>query len=250
MSVAIGLSGFAIGVLTGMLGAGPSILTILLLTRVVGLDLDAAVTTSLVVVAVMSLVALAPYAIEGAVAWRPAVGFGLASVTAAFLAGRVASLVPNEVLVVVFLACMLVAATVMLVGRPLAEAKPMRVDARSMAVLAGSGLLIGTITGLVGLGGGFAVVPLLVVFARTPVRSAIGASLLVIAVNTIAGLVGHLPHPEVAWRLAAYLAGTEAMGSVLGVRLSRRMSRTALRRSFAVLMLVAALFLFGHTFLS
>jgi uncharacterized membrane protein YfcA len=232
-----------------MLGAGPSILTVLLLTHLAGLDIDHAIGTSLAVVTLMSLVALAQYVGEGQVVWKPAVCFGLASMTSAFLAGRVASVVPETVLLVLFLLSMMVAAIVMLVRRPLRELGPMRKGGSAALVLAGSGLLIGTLTGLIGLGGGFAVVPVLVVFARTPVRSAIGASLVVIAANTLAGLGGHLPHPPVNWRIAAYLGGAEAMGSVLGVRLSRHMSSTALRHAFAVIMLGAALFLLAHTFL-
>lgn len=243
--------GTGIGVLAGMLGAGPSILTLLLLTQVCGFGVHEAVGTSLVVVAFMSLVALVPYACEGAVFWMPAISFGVASTTAAFFAGRLGSLVPGRVLLVVLLACMVVAGVMMLVRRPLREEEEAaaHTDNRCVAVLAGSGLVIGSLTGLIGLGGGFAVVPLLVLFARTPVRAAIGTSLMVIAINTLAGLAGHLPHPPVAWRMAAYLGGTEAMGSVLGVRLSRSMSRTVLRRSFAGLMLVAAVFLLGHTLL-
>jgi len=246
----IAFLGVCIGILAGMLGAGPSILTVLLLTHVAGLPLDDAIVTSLAVVALMSLVALGPYVLEHAVDWKPAVSFGLASMTAAFLAGHVSRLVPERVLLLVFLLCMMVAGLVMLVRRPLRELQPARVDVRSVAVLAGSGLVVGCVTGLISLGGGFAVVPLLVLFARTPVRSAIGASLLVIAINTLAGLAGHLPHPPVDWRIAAYLGGSEAMGSVLGVRLSRHMSATALRHAFAALMLVAAVFMLFHTFLA
>jgi len=242
--------GLGIGILAGMLGAGPSILTVLLLTHVAGFDLDDAIVTSLVVVALMSLVALGPYVLERAIVWKPALSFGLASMTAAFLAGHVARLVPERVLLVVFLSCMVVAGVVMLVRRPLRELQSARVDAWSVAVLAASGLVIGCITGLISLGGGFAVVPMLVLLARAPVRSAIGASLLVIAINTLAALAGHLPHPPVDWRIAAYLGGTEAMGSVLGVRLSRRMSATALRHAFAGLMLVAAVFMLFQTFVA
>jgi uncharacterized membrane protein YfcA len=104
------------------------------------------------------------------------------------------------------------------------------------------------LTGLIGLGGGFAVVPLLVVFARAPVRSAISASLLVIAINTLAGLGGHLPHPPVDWPTALYLGGSESLGAIVGVRLSRRLSPETLRRSFAGLMLVAAIFMIGNAF--
>jgi uncharacterized membrane protein YfcA len=246
----IATAGLCIGVIAGMLGAGPSILTVMLLTRVVGLDLAQGVATSLVAVSFMSLVALASYAGERAIVWRPAVSFGIASMTAAFLAGRVAFLVPEKLLLVVFLLCVLVAAGVMLVRRPLREVEPaQRADARCLIVLAGSGLLVGTMTGLVGLSGGFAVVPLLVAYARTPVRSAVGASLLVIALNALAGLAGHLPRAHVCWRVASYLGGTEAIGSVLGARLSRRLSHLALRRSFAAIVLVGESFVLVQTLL-
>ncbi len=108
------------------------------------------------------------------------------------------------------------------------------------------GLLVGSLTGLVGLGGGFAVVPLLVVFARAPVRSAIGTSILVIAMNTLAGLAGHLPHLAVDWRVAAYLGAAESAGSLVGVRVAGRVSTQALRRGFAAIMLVAAALMLGH----
>lgn len=242
--------GVCIGVLAGMLGAGPSILTVLLLTHVGKLGLEDAVGTSLPVVAFVSVVALGPYVLERAVVWKPAVCFGLASMTAAFVAGHAARLVPQKVLLLVFLLCMMVAGVVMLFRRPLPELGATRDDARSAIVLAGAGLLIGCLTGLVGLGGGFAVVPLLVLFARTPVRSAIGASLLVVALNTLAGLAGHLPHPPVDWRMAAWLGSTEALGGVVGVRLSRGMSHTALRHTFAGLMLAAATFVLLRTFVS
>jgi uncharacterized membrane protein YfcA len=235
--------GLVIGVLSGALGAGPSILTLLLLTQVMGLELHHATATSLAVVAVMSLVALVHYAWEGAIVWRPAVGFGVASMSAAFVAGHLAARVPDGVLLGVFLAAMVVAALAMVGRPPVREAEPAGSGAAAVAVLAGSGLVVGALTGLLGLGGGFAVVPLLVVFARTPVRSAIGASLLVIAANTLAGMAGQLPHPPIDWPVAALLGGAEALGAVAGARLSRRLSHLTLRRAFAGLMVAAAVFL-------
>jgi uncharacterized membrane protein YfcA len=232
-----------------MLGAGPSILTVLLLTHGAGLGLQEAMATSLVVTAFTSVVALTSYASERAVAWRPAVSFGLASVAAAFVVGRVAARVPERVLLVLFVLCMLAGAAAMLVQRPPPRFRPERAAAPRKTVLAGSGLLVGTMTGLTGLGGGFAIVPLLVVYARTPMRSAIAAALLVKVLDAGAGLAGRLPHPHVDWGLATYLGTAEAVGSFFGGRLSRRMSREGLCRSFGAIMLVVAVLLLSRTFL-
>jgi uncharacterized membrane protein YfcA len=128
----------------------------------------------------------------------------------------------------------------MLVQRPLPQLGSESTARSRTTVLAASGLLVGTMTGMTGLGGGFAIVPLLVVYARTPVRSAIAAALLVKVMDAAAGLAGRLPHPGVDWRLATCVGATEAIGSLFGVWLSRRMSRTALRRSFAAVMVGAA----------
>ena len=106
----IAVFGAGIGVTAGIVGAGPSILTVLLLEHATELGIAGAITTSLVVVALMSLVALVPYALAGAVLWRDALGFGLASMTGAYLGGRVSGLVPARALLVIFLLAMVVAA--------------------------------------------------------------------------------------------------------------------------------------------
>jgi len=243
--IGIAVLGACIGVTAGVVGAGPSILTVLLLQHGAGLDLGGAIATSLVVVALMSLVALVPYAWAHAVLWRVALGFGVASMAGAFLGGRVSKLIPSSVLLVIFLLAMVVAAVAMLWPHPPLDEAESPPERHSVGVLALAGLLLGGVTGLVGLGGGFAVVPLLVVFARAPVRAAVGTSILVIAMNTLAGLVGHLPHPAVDWRIAVYLGLAESAGSLVGVRVARRVSANALRHAFAAIMLVSALFLLG-----
>jgi uncharacterized protein len=245
----IAAAGAGIGVVAGLVGAGPSILTVLLLEHAGGLPIRSAITTSLVVVAAMSLVALVPYARAGEVRWRAAVDFGLASMTGAYLAGHVATLIPPTGLLVIFLMAMVVAAAAMLWKRPPpAQGEPCS-RLRYFVVLGAGGLLVGSLTGLVGLGGGFAVVPLLVVFARAPVRAAVGTSILVIAMNTLAGLAGHLPHVMVDWHTAAYLGAAESAGGLLGGRLARHVSGRALSGAFACLMLAAAVAMLGNALL-
>jgi uncharacterized membrane protein YfcA len=242
-------AGAAIGIVAGLVGAGPSILTVLLLKHGAGLPIGSAITTSLVVVAAMSLVAVVPYARAGEVRWRAAVDFGLASMTGAYLSGHVATLIPQRGQLVIFLLAMVMAAVAMLWKRPPPEQGEPCSRLRYFAVLAAGGLVVGSLTGLVGLGGGFAVVPLLVVFARAPVRAAVGTSILVIGMNTLAGLAGHLSHIAIDWRTAAYLGAAESAGGLLGGRLARYVSGAALSRAFACLMLAAAVAMLGNALL-
>jgi uncharacterized membrane protein YfcA len=241
--------GAAIGVAAGILGAGPSILTILVLTHVGGLELGRAIATALVVVALMSLISVVPYVRSRSVVWRAALGFGTASMIGAFVGGRLSRLLPARALLVIFLLAMIVASFAML-GRRRAQVLDGAPKAREqLAVLAFGGLVVGGVTGLVGLGGGFAVVPLLVVFARTPMRDAIGTSILIIAMNTLAGLLGHLPHPPVDWRIAGTLGVAESLGGLCGARIAPRINAETLRRAFACLMLAGAIVMLAHTLL-
>lgn len=249
MTCLVAALGVGIGAVTGLLGAGPSILTMLLLLHVAGLALGSAVTTSLVVVAGMSLVGVVPHARAGTVVWPAAAGFGAASMAGAYLGGRVSTLIPASVLMGTFLLSMVAAAAAMLWQRPPMVNGGSLTRTQHLAVLSAGGLLLGALTGLVGLGGGFAVVPLLVVIAGMPVLEAVGTSILIIAMNTLAGLAGHLPHLAVDWRIAAYLSVAESTGCLLGARFARRVSAKALRRGFACLMLVAAVGQLGSTVL-
>jgi uncharacterized membrane protein YfcA len=245
----IAVLGVCIGIATGLLGAGGSILTTLLLLHPGGLDIRAAITTSLVVVAGMSLVATVPYALARAIVWRAAAFFGVASMAGAWTGGRIAARLPPRVLLLIFFLTMMLAASAMLwERRPPPEGAPRRRN-DSVWPMAVGGFLIGTLTGTVGLGGGFAVVPLLVVFARAPVRSAVGTSILLIAMNTLAGLAGHLPHPPIRWSVAAYLGAAESVGGLMGAHLARHVGVNVLRRGFACLMLASAGVLLGLTML-
>jgi uncharacterized protein len=242
----IAVLGVGIGMAAGLLGAGPSILTVLLLRHVAGLDIGRAIVTSLVVVACMSLVAVVPFVATRAIAWRCAAFFGLASVTGAFVAGRLSVGIPERALMVAFLLAMILAAVAMFQRRATTEGDSCRRPTSMIVGLLLGGGLVGSVTGLVGLGGGFAVVPILVLFAQTPVRAAIGTSILLIAVNTSAAFASHLPHPQVDWTLAAYLGPSECVGSLLGVAIAKHLSAEVLRRAFASVMLVAAVVMLAN----
>ena len=237
----IAVLGTCVGLAAGLLGAGASIFTVLILLHVAGLDLERAITTSLAAVALASIVGVIPYARTGAVMWRAGLGFSAASMTGAYIGGRLSASIPKPILMAVFVATMACAALAMLAKRrrPDPASRAARL-AQRVPVIASAGLMVGALTGTVGLGGGFAVVPLLVVAANAPIRSAVGTSLFVIAVNTLAGVAGHLPHLGIDVRWAVILGLTSSAGSLVGARIAKYANADMLRRAFAILMLVGA----------
>jgi uncharacterized protein len=235
-----------IGIAAGLLGVGSSILTILLLVHVAGLSIGSAIATSLVVAAASSIVALVHYSRSGAVMWRIGAGFSVASMVGAFAGGRVGRWLPPRVLVAIFAMTMAGAAIAMLwkPRSPMGAGRD-RSKASTLATAA-AGLPIGGLTGMVGLGGGFAVLPLLLLFTSAPAQSAVGTTLFVVALNTLAGLAGHFPHAAVQWRLAGCVGLAASGGSLVGARLAHRIDARALKRVLAVLMLAAAVVLAGR----
>jgi uncharacterized membrane protein YfcA len=232
--------GIVIGIVAGLFGAGTSILTMLVFLHVVRLDHHTAAATSLVVVAWMSMIAIVPYARAGAVMWRTSAEIGLASIAGAFLGARVSRVMPARFFVLVFVLALVTAATAMLLRRRSphdARAWPSR--RRRPAVIA-AGLLVGSVTGTVGLGGGFALVPILVLLAEAPMGAAVGTSLVVTVMNTAAGLAGHLPRPPVVWPLAIATASAASIGTLAGAKLGKRVTSAALHRIFAILLFVVA----------
>ncbi len=115
-------------------------------------------------------------------------------------------------------------------------------------VACAQGLGVGFVTGRVGAGGGFLVVPTLVLFGAMPMRQAVGTSLFVIALNASAGLVGHLAHDHVDWTVGLQVTATAAMGALAGGGLARRVDSERMRRGFAVLVTLTGLWVLGREF--
>jgi uncharacterized membrane protein YfcA len=231
----------AIGVILGMLGGGGAILTLPMLVYAVGVEPKAAIATSLFVVGATSMAGSTVHARAGTVRWKVGTIFGLAAMIGAYAGGRVAHLVPGGVLLVLFGALMVVTATAMLKGRSAGAREPeaLRVG-RALAL----GATVGFVSGLVGAGGGFLIVPALTLFGGLAIREAIGTSLLVIALQSFAGFAGHITHVHLDWTLVLVIAATSLAGSVLGAVLGAKVSPHGLRRGFAWLVLAMGLFMF------
>jgi uncharacterized membrane protein YfcA len=234
----------AIGVALGLLGGGGSILTVPTLHYAFGLEAHAAIATSLAVVAITGFAALIPHARAGRVQWRIGAWFGGASMAGAYGAARIARHLPGTLLLVGFGIVMLVTATAMLGRRRAPAPRPTaRIPVVAVAV---QGLAIGAIAGLLGAGGGFLIVPALVVLTGLAMPQAVATSLLVIVVNSIAGFAGAIGSVPIHGALIGLVAGTAVVGSVAGAWLAGRIRADRLRALFGWFVVAMAVFVLGQ----
>ena len=239
-ALAIALS-LLIGVSLGLLGGGGSILTTPILIYALGVEPKAAIATSLLVVGVTSAAALVPHARAGNVEWRTGVIFGVAGMAGAAAGGVLAGYLSATVLMLLFAGMMLATAVAMFRGR---KQPPAEAEGKAIVVpkVIAEGLVVGVVTGLVGAGGGFLVVPALTLLGGVPMRKAIGTSLLVIALKSAAGFAGHAAHVGVDWGLAGTISLAAVAGSFIGARLTSMVPPEALRKGFAGFVVVMACF--------
>ncbi|WP_432034117.1 sulfite exporter TauE/SafE family protein [Streptomyces antibioticus] len=235
-----------IGVSLGILGGGGSILTVPILVYLAGTDTKEAIATSLFVVGVTSLVGLVPHARAGRVRWRTGLIFGSVSMVGAYAGGRLAEYVPGTALLVAFALMMLATAAAML--RKSRKAKPAKPAHRELPVrhVIVEGLVVGAVTGLVGSGGGFLVVPALALLGGLPMSVAVGTSLLVIAMKSFSGLAGHLNGVHIDWNLALAVTAAAVVGSLIGSRFAGQIPQDTLRKAFGWFVVVMGVFVLGQ----
>jgi uncharacterized protein len=230
-----------IGLSLGLIGGGGSIITVPLLVYVIGVHPHEAIPMSLAVVGSTSLVGALMHHRGGRVVWKTALLFAVAGIAGAFFGSRLTYLVTPRTLLLIFAALMFIVAFLMLLRRDRHEKRTDEHPVIANAILAGAG--VGALTGFLGVGGGFLIVPALIVFGHLRVKDAIGTSLVVIAINCAAGLAGHLRFGGFSLPLTALVTAAAIGGAVLGTRLAGRFSPELLRRGFALLVIAVALVL-------
>ncbi len=239
------LLSLVIGVSLGLLGGGGSILTVPILIYALDVAEKSAIASSLFVVGTTSAVAAIAHARAGNVVWRTALVFAAASMVGAFGGGLVARYLPSTLLLVLFAIIMFFTALAMWRGRAHSEASDetrVVVELPLLKIVI-EGLVVGTVTGLVGAGGGFLVVPALALLGGMPMNKAVGSSLVVIALKSFAGFAGYASHVDIDWRLTGTVTVAAVVGSFIGAALTKRVPQAALRKGFAVFVLVMSVFL-------
>lgn len=228
------LLGSAIGLSLGLLGGGGSILTVPALVYLIGQSPQAAVTTSLAIVGANSALGVLFHCTHGAVHWRIALLFGSIGMVTSYLAAGVSKQFSATALLVAFALLMLVISLLMLRSRPTPATSDGHIHTVKVLI---SGAVVGLLTGILGVGGGFLIVPALVMLVGLPIRQAVGTSLVIIAMNSAAGFLGHIGGAFDLHITLLFIVGGLA-GSFLGARLATRLDANLLRRLFALFVLV------------
>ncbi len=246
------VSGGLIGLSLGATGGGGSLLAIPLLVYVLGTTARDATAMSLMIVGASALLGVWEYGRAGEVRTKAALVFSGTGAVGAWGGAYAHQLVREELLLVLFGILMLGAAAKMLRWRPPAsdgdanESCADRFLRTCWIKVSGIGLLVGIMTGFFGVGGGFIIVPALVLVLGFPVRLAVGTSLLIIALISIGGLVGHLQFGQLDGRLAALVFLGSAAGIILGTRWGSTGSPERMTRAFALVTIGIALPLILH----
>jgi uncharacterized protein len=243
-----------IGLMLGLMGGGGSILTVPMLVYLLHVEPKVAIAISFVVVGISSLMALIPHACRRAVCWKSGTLFGLSGMAGAFGGGRLAVHFSDEWLMTLFGMISLIVGLLMLWRhRNLGDSHttqstlPVCPVKTPILRLLFDGFFVGGLTGMVGVGGGFLIVPALNLWVGIPLQGAIGTSLLVITMNAGAGLLGYSQHVMPEGTLTIWVASGAVMSSLLGVWASSHIRPTALRKSFGALVIAIAIYVLSQT---
>lgn len=233
--------GTGIGFSLGLLGGGGSILTVPALVYLIGQTPQMAVMVSLVIVGANSLMGALMHRSQGTLDWKVALLFGGAGMLVSYFSANLSKRLPPALLMVIFALLMLVIG-VMLFSR---DAKTTEIVSTSkpLWLTVSSGAGVGFLTGLLGVGGGFLVVPALVMLVGLPAQIAVGTSLMVIAMNSAAGFLGHIGNNHIDLLMVVIFVSAGLIGTFAGAKISKLISSEKLQKAFAVFVVVLAVFL-------
>lgn len=230
--------GLAVGLSLGLLGGGGSILTVPVFVYVLGFGPKESIAMSLAAVGAVSVAGALAHWRAGNVKWRIAGIFSVVAMAGTYLGARLAIFFSGTAQLLLFSVVMLAAAFFMLRPATTGTVTSKSSDHLPIHWIVIEGLAVGVLTGLVGVGGGFLIVPALVLLGRVPMKQAVGTSLVIIAFKSAAGFAGYLGQVSIDWGFIGPFIAVAILGILLGSRLVHYVPQRALQRAFAVFLLV------------
>jgi hypothetical protein len=239
----------AIGISLGLLGSGGSILTVPVLVYLVGQDEKVAIAGSLFIVGSIALAGSLQFVRAGFINWRTVAIFGVPGMAGTYLGAAIAAYVSGLTQLALFAVVMLLASYLML--RPLKLSDAGRAP-RALWKIAGDGLVVGIITGLVGVGGGFLIVPALVLLGGLSMHHAVATSLVIIALKSYSGFYKYLDVLEAQglgldWPVLGLVTVLGIAGSIVGSRLARKVHQDRLKRWFGYFLIVMGIYILARS---
>lgn len=254
-------TGIVVGFILGLIGGGGTIITLPILVYLFGIEPTTAVSYTLLIIGSSSLVATVKNAIQKTINYQAVFlfafpAFGIIYLIRKYLLPSLPDVLftvgstevhKNQMTMILFAIVMLVASTSMIRGkRELPSFVPTKFN---YGLVFGQGLLVGLITGLVGAGGGFLLIPALVFIAKLPIKNAISTSLLIITVNCFFGFLGDYKHIEFDWRLLGFFIAFSSLGVLVGSLVQGQINNNRLRRIFGWFVLLMGFFVLVSEFL-
>jgi uncharacterized membrane protein YfcA len=252
------IASLVIGVSLGLIGGGGSILTVPVLVYLFGIEPILATAYSLFIVGSTSLIGVFPKFKQGLVNVNTAIIFGIPSIVAVFITRKyIVPAIPQVVftigefeitrsllMMLLFAVLMIFASISMISSKQNAdEENQFIIQKFNYPLILTEGIVVGALTGLVGAGGGFLIIPALVLFSKLPMKQAVGTSLLIIAAKSLIGFTGDLANFVMDWRLLFLLTVIAIVGILLGNRMNRNISSARLKRSFGWVVLVMGIYI-------
>jgi hypothetical protein len=242
-----------IGLSLGLIGGGGSILAVPILVYVMGIGPKAAIAMSLVIVGTVSLIGVIPHWLQGNVNWQVAAIFAPTAMLGAYLGARIAGIpVITETIQLICFAIIMVLASLMMIRHGRHKRKNQE-STKEKEIIKGNhhrhwfaipleGLGVGILTGFVGVGGGFAIIPALVLLGGLPMKEAIGTSLIIITFKSITGFWGYLDQVDLDWTLMISFAIAASLGTITGAYLTRFIEAQKLQKGFGYFVLAIGIF--------
>lgn len=256
MIIAGYLASLLIGLSLGLIGGGGSILTVPALVYLFGVDPVLATAYSLFIVGSTSLVGAFPKYKNGEINLKTAIIFGIPSIiavyaTRAFIVPAIPSevfsvgsiVVTKSLLMMMIFAVLMVFASVSMIRDNKKQIPDEGEQVFNYPMILLEGAVVGVLTGLVGAGGGFLIIPALVIFSKLPMKQAVGTSLLIIAAKSLFGFTGDLGRQTMDWQLLITVTGLAIVGIFIGTALSKKVSANSLKKGFGWFVLVMGMYI-------